>query len=179
MTNTETQARVIYTMPSRGLIGFNTDFMTATRGYGVLSHTFLDYRPLESVNVGKRQIGAMVSMADGQSTAYSIGALEDRGVMFIEPGVDVYEGMIVGQCNKDLDLAVNVVKAKQQTNTRSSSKDQTVVLKKPKVMTLEACIEFINDDERVEITPKNSRLRKKILNTQERKKFDAKMKSEE
>lgn len=179
MTNTETQARVIYTMPSRGLIGFNTDFMTATRGYGMLSHTFLDYRPLESVNVGKRQIGAMVSMADGQSTAYSIGALEDRGVMFIEPGVDVYEGMIVGQCNKDLDLAVNVVKAKQQTNTRSSSKDQTVVLKKPKVMTLEACIEFINDDELVEITPKNIRLRKKILNTQERKKFDAKMKSEE
>ncbi|MGM9971442.1 MAG: translational GTPase TypA [Anaeroplasmataceae bacterium] len=179
MTNTETQARVTYVMPSRGLIGFNTEFMTATRGYGMISHTFLDYRPLENVNVGKRLIGAMVSMADGQSTAYSIGALEDRGVMFIEPGVDIYEGMIVGQCNKDMDLAVNVVKAKQQTNTRSSSKDQTVVLKKPKLMTLESCIEFINDDELVEVTPKNIRLRKKILNTQERKKFDAKMKSEE
>ncbi len=179
MTNTETQARVTYTMPSRGLIGFNTEFMTATRGYGMMSHTFTDYRPLDSVNVGKRNIGAMVSMADGQATAYSIGALEDRGVMFIEPGADVYEGMIVGQCNKDLDLAVNVVKAKQQTNTRSSSKDMTVVLKKPKVMTLESCIEFINDDELVEVTPKNIRLRKKILNTQERKKFDAKMKNEE
>lgn len=179
MTNTETQARVIYTMPSRGLIGFNTEFMTATRGYGMISHTFLDYRPMESVNVGKRTIGALVSMADGQSTAYSIGALEDRGVMFIEPGVDVYEGMIVGQCNKDMDLAVNVVKAKQQTNTRSSSKDQTVVLKKPKVMTLESCIEFINDDELVEITPKNIRLRKKILNTQERKKYDAHQRSAE
>lgn len=179
MTNTETQARVIYTMPSRGLIGFNTEFMTATRGYGMISHTFLDYRPMENVNVGKRTIGALVSMADGQSTAYSIGALEDRGVMFIEPGVDIYEGMIVGQCNKDMDLAVNVVKAKQQTNTRSSSKDQTVVLKKPKLMTLESCIEFINDDELVEITPKNIRLRKKILNTQERKKYDAHMRSSE
>lgn len=173
MTNTETQARVTYVMPSRGLIGFNTEFMTATKGYGMISHTFLDYRPMEAVQVGKRLIGAMVSMAEGQSTAYSIGALEDRGVMFIEPGVEIYEGMIVGQCNKDMDLAVNVVKAKQQTNTRSSNKDQTVVLKKPKVMSLEACIEYINDDELVEITPENIRLRKKILNTQERKKFDA------
>lgn len=179
MTNTETQARVTYVMPSRGLIGFNTEFMTATRGYGMISHTFLDYRPMENVSVGKRNIGVMVSMAEGQSTAYSIGALEDRGIMFIEPGVEIYEGMIVGQCNKDIDLAVNVVKAKQQTNTRSSNKDQTVVLKKPKVMSLEACIEYINDDELVEITPENIRLRKKILNTQERKKFDAHQKDAE
>ncbi len=179
MSNTETQARIIYTVPSRGLIGFNTDFMTATKGYGMISHTFLDYRVMENVQVGKRPTGALVSMAPGQTTAYSIGALEDRGSMFIEPGVEVYEGMVVGECNKDLDLAVNVVKAKQQSNTRSSSKDTTVVLKKPKIMTLESCLEFINDDELVEITPKNIRIRKKILNTNERKKFDSRSRNEE
>ena len=178
MTNTETQTRLIYSIPSRGLIGFNTDFMTLTKGYGIINHSFLDYRPVESVSVGERTTGVLVSMAQGQSTAYSIGALEDRGVMFISPGEDIYEGMIVGEGNKDMDLAVNVVKAKQQTNTRSSNKDTTVVLKKPRVLTLENCLEFINDDELVEITPKHIRLRKRILDTVERKKYDSKMKAE-
>ena len=172
MTNTETQTRLIYHVPARGLIGFNTMFMSQTRGYGIISHSFLDYRPVEAVNVGKRTSGVLVSMADGEATAYSIGALEDRGVMFISPGEAIYEGMIVGEANKDLDLAVNVVKAKQQTNTRSSNKDQTVVLKRPKLLTLENCLEFINDDELVEVTPLHIRLRKKILDTVERKKFD-------
>ena len=179
MSNTETQTRLVYNIPSRGLIGFNTNFMTLTGGYGIISHSFLDYRPMEKVNVGERTTGVLVSMAQGQSTAYSIGALEDRGSMFIAPGEDIYEGMIVGECNKDMDLAVNVVKAKQQTNTRSSNKDMTVVLKKPRVLTLEACLEFINEDELVEITPEHIRLRKKILDTVERKKFDAKKRSEE
>lgn len=178
MTNTETQTRLIYSIPSRGLIGFNTDFMTLTKGYGIINHSFLDYRPVESVSVGERTTGVLVSMAQGQSTAYSIGALEDRGVMFISPGEDIYEGMIVGEGNKDMDLAVNVVKAKQQTNTRSSNKDTTVVLKKPRVLTLENCLEFINEDELVEITPKHIRLRKRILDTVERKKYDAKVKAE-
>jgi GTP-binding protein len=178
MSNTETQTRLIYNIPSRGLIGFNTNFMTLTGGYGIISHSFLDYRPMEKVNVGERTTGVLVSMAQGQSTAYSIGALEDRGSMFIAPGEDIYEGMIVGECNKDMDLAVNVVKAKQQTNTRSSNKDMTVVLKKPRVLTLEACLEFINEDELVEITPEHIRLRKKILDTVERKKFDAKKRNE-
>ena len=178
MSNTETQTRLVYNIPSRGLIGFNTNFMTLTGGYGIISHSFLDYRPMEKVNVGERTTGVLVSMAQGQSTAYSIGALEDRGSMFIAPGEDIYEGMIVGECNKDMDLAVNVVKAKQQTNTRSSNKDMTVVLKKPRVLTLEACLEFINEDELVEITPEHIRLRKKILDTFERKKFDAKKRSE-
>ena len=178
MSNTETQTRLIYYIPSRGLIGFNTDFMSVTKGYGIISHSFIDYRPVESVNVGERRTGVLVSMAQGQSTAYSIGALEDRGSMFIAPGEDIYEGMIVGEANKDLDLAVNVVKAKQQTNTRSATKDTTVVLKKPRVLTLEACLEFINDDELVEVTPNKIRLRKKILDTTERKKFDAKMRAE-
>ena len=117
-------------------------------------------------------------MATGQSTAYALGHLEDRGSMFVGPGEDIYEGMIVGQANKDLDLAVNVVQAKQQTNTRSSNKDTTVVLKKPIIMSLEACLEFINDDELVEVTPNHIRLRKKILDTVNRKKFDAKMRAE-
>ncbi|MBQ9124111.1 MAG: translational GTPase TypA [Acholeplasmatales bacterium] len=178
MTNTETQTRLIYNIPSRGLIGFNTDFMTVTKGYGIINHSFSEYKPMESVSVGARKTGVLVSMAQGQSTAYSIGALEDRGSMFIAPGEEIYEGMIVGEANKDLDLAVNVVKAKQQTNTRSSNKDTTVVLKKPRILSLEACLEFINEDELVEITPNHIRLRKKILDTVERKKFDAKMRAE-
>ena len=177
MTNTETQTRLVYMIPSRGLIGFNTDFMTATKGYGIINHSFSEYRPVEAMNIAERSTGVLVSMAQGQSTAYSIGALEDRGTMFISPGEEIYEGMIVGEANKNLDLAVNVVKAKQQTNTRSSNKDMTVVLKTPRVLTLEACLEFINDDELVEITPKKIRLRKKILDTVERKKFDAKMRN--
>lgn len=177
MTNTETQTRLIYNIPSRGLIGFNTDFMTVTKGYGIINHSFMEYRPMESVNIAERTTGVLVSMAQGQSTAYSIGALEDRGTMFISPGEEIYEGMIVGEANKNLDLAVNVVKAKQQTNTRSSNKDMTVVLKTPRVLTLEACLEFINEDELVEITPKHIRLRKKILDTVDRKKYDAKMRA--
>lgn len=179
MSTHDTQTRVTYTMPSRGLIGFNTDFMTATKGYGMLSHYFLEYRPMESANVGQRNLGVLVSMAKGSATAYSIGHLEDRGIMFIEPGEEVYEGMIVGECNKDLDLAINVTTAKQQTNTRSSTKDTTVVLKKPKTMSLEVCLEYINDDELVEITPKSIRLRKKILDTAERKKYDSKKRNAE
>ena len=174
MTTHENQTRVIYTMPSRGLIGFNTDFMTITKGYGMLSHYFLEYREMDAFNIGERPLGVLVSMAQGAATAYSIGHLEDRGIMFIAPGVDVYEGMIVGECNKELDLAINVVTAKQQTNTRSSNKDTTVVLKKPRLMSLEVCLEYINEDELVEITPKNIRLRKKILDTAERKKYDSK-----
>lgn len=177
MTNTETQTRLIYTIPSRGLIGFNTDFMTVTKGYGIINHSFIDYRPMENLTIAERTTGVLVSMALGQSTAYSIGALEDRGTMFISPGEEIYEGMIVGEANKGLDLAVNVVKAKQQTNTRSSNKDMTVVLKTPRVLTLEACLEFINEDELVEITPNHIRLRKKILDTVERKKYDAKMRA--
>ena len=178
MSNTESQSRVIYNMPSRGLIGFNTEFMTITKGYGIINHSFLDYRPVETLNVGERTNGVLVSMKKGQSTAYAIGRLEDRGVMLISPGEDIYEGMIVGIANKDLDLAINVVEAKQQTNTRSATKDNTVVLKKPRTMSLEACLEFINEDELVEVTPKHVRLRKKILDTVERKKFDSKRRQE-
>ena len=174
MVNHETQVRLLYTIPSRGLIGFSTEFMTMTKGYGIMNHTYKEYRKLASNNVGKRKNGVLVSMENGKSTAYALGQLEDRGVMFIEPGVDVYEGMIVGENNHDNDLAVNVVKGKNLTNTRSSSKDHTVVLKRPRQMSLEYCLDYINSDELVEVTPLNFRIRKRILNTQERKKFDSK-----
>jgi GTP-binding protein len=174
MLSNNGQTRVNYVIPSRGLIGFTTDFMTLTKGYGIINHTFKEYRPKESVNIGERKSGVLVSIGAGKSTAYGIGQLEDRGIMFIEPGVDVYEGMIVGEHNHDNDLAVNVAKAKNLTNMRSAAKDTTVVLKRPRSMSLEYCLDYINEDELVEITPVSYRMRKKILNTTERKKEDSK-----
>ena len=175
MNNLPGISRLNYIVPSRGLIGFTTDFMTMTKGYGILNHTFKEYMPKTSAEVGERKLGVLVSMENGKATAYSLGALEDRGVMFIEPGTEVYEGMIVGEANRDTDLAVNVVKGKQLTNTRSAGKDHTVVLKKTKVLSLEAALEYINNDELLEVTPISYRLRKRILNTEERKKYDAKI----
>ena len=177
MTNFENQVRLLYTIPSRGLIGFSTDFMTLTKGYGIMNHTFKEYMPYENGVIGERKLGVLVSMENGQSTAYSIGNLEDRGIMFIEPGTEVYEGMVVGECNRDNDLAVNVVKGKQLTNTRAAGSDHTVVLKRPRPITLEYALDYINSDELVEVTPNNIRIRKRILNTEERKKFDARNKN--
>ena len=174
MSNHENQVRLNYIVPSRGLIGFSTEFMTMTKGYGMLNHTFKEYRKMAGNSVGERKLGVLVSMENGQSTAYALGQLEDRGVMFIEPGTEVYEGMIVGEHTHDNDLAVNVVKGKNLTNTRSAGKDHTVVLKRPRLMSLEYCLDYINSDELVEVTPLNYRLRKRILNTNERKKFDSK-----
>ena len=170
MSNANGQTRIVYTIPSRGLLGFATDFMTLTKGYGMMNHTYKEYRPLAGSTVGERKLGVLVSMKAGKSTAYSLGKLEDRGVMFIEPGVDVYEGMIVGEHSHDNDICVNVVEGKNLTNTRSSSKDHTVVLKRPRVFTLESALDYINSDELVEVTPVAFRLRKKYLTEQERKK---------
>ena len=179
MTNNENQVRLNYIIPSRGLIGFMTDFMTMTKGYGIINHTFKEYMPMADSIVGERKLGVLVSMENGKASSYGLGQLEDRGTMFIEPGCEVYEGMIVGENNRENDLAVNVVKQKQQTNTRSAGKDHTVVLKRPRQLTLERCLDYINSDELVEVTPENFRLRKRILNTEERKKFDARKKNEE
>ena len=176
MTNVNNLVRLLYTIPSRGLIGFTTDFMTMTRGYGIINHSFKEFLPVENITVGERKLGVLVSMENGKATAYAIGNLEDRGTMFIEPGTEVYEGMIVGECNRENDLAVNVVKGKQLTNTRAAGSDHTVVLKRPRPITLEYALDYINSDELVEITPHFLRLRKKILNTEARKKFDAKNK---
>jgi GTP-binding protein len=173
MHNYENQSRLNYIMPSRGLIGFMTDFLTSTKGYGIINHTYLDYRPVESMDVGRRKIGVLVAMEEGIATSYSLGGLEDRGLMFIEPRTKVYEGMVIGECNRENDLAVNVVREKQQTNTRSSVKDFTTVLKRPRKMSLEVCLDYINEDELVEITPKSIRIRKQILDTDTRKKYDS------
>ncbi len=170
MTNVGTTTRLNYKAPSRGLIGFTTEFMTLTKGYGILNHRFSEYLKATDAEVGKRSNGVLVSMENGKATAYALGGLEDRGIMFVEPGTEVYEGMIVGENNHDNDLAVNVVKAKQLTNTRSAGKDNTVVLKRPRSMSLEECLSYIADDELVEVTPMNFRIRKIILNTEQRKK---------
>lgn len=164
------ETRLVYNMSSRGLIGLMTQFLTATKGYGVLAHSFLEYKKMSNDNIGSRQNGALVSLKDGQTTAYAIGHLEDRGQFFVEPRVNVYEGMIVGMNNKDNDLVINVVEEKKLTNMRTSGKDNTVVLKRPIEMSLEACMDFINDDELIEITPKTIRIRKKYLKANERKK---------
>ena len=174
MNNFGNQVRLIYTIPSRGLIGFATNFMTLTKGYGIMSHSFKEYHKYENTDIGERKLGVLVSMENGKTTAYALGALEDRGIMFVEPGVEVYEGMIVGECNRENDLAVNAVKGKNLTNVRAAGSDHTVVLKRPRPITLEYALDYINSDEYVEVTPLNIRLRKKILNTESRKKMDAK-----
>lgn len=177
MTNIDGQTRLLYTIPSRGLIGFSTIFMTLTKGYGIMSHSFKEYRAMTNVNVGERKLGVLVSMENGAATSYSIGNLEDRGVMFIEPATEVYEGMIIGECNRENDLAVNVVKGKNLSNVRASGSDHTVVLKRPRPISLEYALDYINSDELVEVTPNFVRLRKRVLNTEERKKIDSRKKN--
>ena len=167
--------RINYVIPSRGLLGFMTNFMTLTKGYGIINHTYKEYRPCVNSGVGERPVGVLVSTDTGVSTHYAIQHLEERGIMFIEPGTPVYEGMIIGENKYPIDLAVNPINEKNLTNQRSSSKDSTVVLKTPRKMSLEACLDYINSDELVEVTPTTYRMRKKILNTSERKKADAKV----
>ncbi len=173
----ETTTKLTYVIPSRGLLGYVTNFMTLTKGYGILSHVFKEYRPMVSMNLGERQLGVLVATETGTATPYAIEHVEERGTMFIEPGTEVYEGMIIGENRYDIDLAVNCVIKKQLTNMRSANKDTTVVLKAPRRMSLEACLDYINSDELVEITPSTYRMRKKILNTVDRKKFDAHQKA--
>ena len=170
MQNMGDTTRINYIIPSRGLIGFREEFMTITKGYGIMNHSFKEYKEVLSNNVGERKLGVLVSMENGKATAYALGQLEERGVMFVEPGDEVYEGMIVGEHNHDNDIAVNVVKGKNLTNTRASGSDHTVVLKRPRVMSLEIALDYINNDELVEVTPVGFRLRKKILNAELRKK---------
>ena len=172
----ETVTVLKYIIPSRGLLGYMTNFMTLTKGYGILSHTYREYRPITANSIGERNIGVLVSVEAGQATPYAIEHTEERGTMFILPGTEVYEGMIVGEHRYDFDLAVNVTQKKNLTNVRSSNKDNTVVLKSPRKLSLEACLDYINSDELVEITPTTYRMRKKILNTAERKKWEAHVK---
>ncbi|EOG8978068.1 translational GTPase TypA [Staphylococcus pseudintermedius] len=162
--------RLIFNVPARGLIGYTTEFMSMTRGYGIINHTFDEFRPRIKGRIGGRRNGVLVSMDQGSASEYAILGLEDRSINFMEPGTEVYEGMIVGQNNRENDLTVNITKVKHQTNVRSATKDQTETMKKPRKLSLEEALEFINDDELVEVTPENVRLRKKILNKGQREK---------
>lgn len=157
------QTRITFLVPARGLIGYRTEFMSMTSGYGIMNHTFEEYRPVIKGQIAGRRNGVLVSMDKGVASTYAILQLEGRGTNFMEPGTDVYEGMIVGENSRDNDLTVNITKVKAANNIRSATKEQTATMKKPRILTLEEALEFINDDELVEVTPETVRLRKSIL----------------
>lgn len=161
--------RMDFIMPSRGLIGFQTEFMTITSGSGLIYHTFFEYGPHKGGEIGQRKNGVMIANATGKALTNAIFNLQSRGRMMIGHGVEVYEGMIVGIHSRDNDLTVNVLKGKQLTNVRASGTDEAQVLTPPIVMTLEQALEFIDDDELVEVTPESIRIRKKWLKESDRK----------
>lgn len=162
------KTRLIFHVPSRGLIGYQSEFRNDTRGTGTLNRIFHSYQPHRG-EISSRRNGALISNAQGEAVAYAIWNLEDRGIMFINPKTKVYEGMIVGEHNRDNDLEINVLRGKQLTNVRAAGADENIRLTPPKIFTLEETLSYINDDELVEVTPKNIRLRKKLLNPNDRK----------
>lgn len=163
------RVRLEYIMPSRGLIGFQTDFMTMTSGTGLIYHTFENYAPVKAGSIGQRHNGVLISNATGKALAYAIFNLQERGRMFIQHAEEVYEGQVIGIHSRDNDLVVNPLKAKQLTNIRAAGTDENLILVPPIRMTLEQAMEFIDDDELVEITPKSIRIRKKFLSENDRK----------
>jgi GTP-binding protein len=179
INNGSGQVRLIFNVPARGLIGYTTEFLTLTRGYGIMNHTFDSYQPMASGQVGGRRQGVLVSMENGKSTTYGIMGVEDRGIIFVDAGIEIYEGMIVGEHSRENDLTVNITKMKQKTNIRSANKDMTNVMKKPRILTLEESLAYLNEDEYCEVTPESIRLRKKILDKNEREKFGKRKKSVE
>jgi len=166
------QVRLEFTLPSRGLIGYRTEFLTLTRGYGILNHSFDSFQPVIASSIGGRHVGVLVSSFTGVSTIYGILSVEDRGTLFINNGVEIYEGMIVGEHNRDNDIIINICKEKQVTNVRSATKEETVRMKTPRTFSLEGALEYLSDDEYCEITPQSIRLRKKYLVKSERDKYD-------
>jgi GTP-binding protein len=164
------RVRLEYKIPARGLIGFQGDFLTLTRGTGLMSHVFDQYAPVREGGVAERHNGVLISQDDGEAVAYALWKLQDRGRMFVSPGEALYEGMVIGIHSRDNDLVVNPIKAKQLTNVRASGTDEAVRLVPPIALNLEYAVEFIADDELVEITPKNIRIRKRYLKEHERKK---------
>ena len=171
MQNRNGEVRLEYLIPSRGLVGFRTQFLTDTRGYGIMNATFEEYRPYRGYIEGRRT-GALIVFETGTSSAYGLSAAEDRGTLFIGAGVEVYEGMIIGESNRDQDIAVNVCKGKKLTNTRSAGKDDAIQLKSPRDMSMEQCIAFLNEDEYLEVTPATLRLRKRFLKADDRAKYN-------
>ncbi len=164
------QTRLTFLAPSRGLIGYSTEFMTLTRGYGIMNHTFEKYAPvIKNWNPG-RQKGTLVSMNAGKATTYAMMGIESRGQLLIDPGTEVYEGMIVGENSRENDITVNITKGKNLTNVRAAGSDEMAHIKTPTHFSLEESLEFLNEDEYCEVTPENIRLRKQILNTNAREK---------
>ncbi|NEW01205.1 translational GTPase TypA [Bacillus megaterium] len=176
INNGSGQVRLIFMVPARGLIGYTTEFLSLTRGVGIINHSFDSYQPMQQGQVGGRRQGVLVSMESGKSSTYGIQGVEDRGTIFVEPGTEVYEGMIVGEHTRENDIVVNICKMKQMTNMRSANKDQTTGMKKPRIMSLEQSLEYLNEDEYCEITPESIRLRKKVLDKNEREKAAKKKK---
>lgn len=164
--------RLEFLIPSRGLIGYRTEFLTMTRGYGVMNHAFDSYAPYFGAGLGGRRQGVLVSSESGKTTLYGMLGVEDRGLLFLQPGTEVYEGMIVGEHNRDNDIIVNICKEKALTNVRSATKEETVKMKTPRMMSMEEALEYLDDDEYCEITPKSIRLRKKLLNKSERERAE-------
>ena len=162
------RVRLEYRIPARGLIGFQGEFMTLTRGSGVMSHVFDEYAPVKP-DITERRNGVLVSQDDGVAVAYALWKLQERGRMFVSPGELLYQGMIIGIHSRDNDLVVNPIKGKQLTNVRASGTDEAVRLEPAIELTLEKAVEFIADDELVEITPKSIRLRKRDLKEHDRK----------
>ena len=162
------KVKLEFKIPARGLIGFRSQFVPDTRGTGLMSHRFLDYEPYAG-DIPRRSKGAMISMEGGKSRAYALDNLQPRGTLFVSATEEIYEGMIVGEHNRDNDLDVNPTKGKKLTNMRASGSDDAVKLAPPRRMTLEAALDWINNDELIEVTPKNVRLRKRYLKAVERK----------
>ena len=170
MTENNNLVRFNYIISSRGLLGLTTLFLTLTRGYGVLAHSYKEYRPLSNKKVPERTLGVLIATTTGVATSYAIEKIESHGTMFIKPGTHCYEGMIIGEHCYNSDLNVNVALEKHKTNVRSATKETTIVLKEPRKMSLETCLDYINLDELIEVTPLNLRMRKKILAANKRKK---------
>jgi GTP-binding protein len=163
------RVRLDYEIPSRGLIGFQSEFMTMSSGTGLIYHVFDHYGPKVEGTIGQRQNGVLISTATGKALAYALFNLQERGRLMIGHAESVYEGMVVGIHSRDNDLVVNPLKAKQLNNIRAAGTDENLILTKPVKMTLEQALEFIDDDELVEVTPKSIRIRKKLLLEHERK----------
>jgi GTP-binding protein len=175
MAKVGSRTRIEYSIPSRCLFGYRSEFMTDTKGEGVINTLFDGYQPYKG-DVTTRFTGSLIASEDGEATSYGLFNAQDRGAMFIGVQTPVYEGMIVGECPKQEDIALNVCKKKHLTSIRSKGADEALILTPPKVMSLEQAIEYIGDDELIEVTPKSIRLRKKILNTELRLKAEAKLK---
>jgi GTP-binding protein len=171
------KTRLVFHVPARGLIGYHGEFLTDTRGTGIMSRLFHGYGPYRGPIAGRRN-GVLISNAEGPAVAYALWYLEERGELFVNPGEALYEGMIIGENSRGHDLEVNPLKSKQLTNIRTTSKDEAIRLTPPRPLTLEYAMAYIEEDERVEVTPKSIRLRKAILDPNDRKRAERKSEAE-